>query len=346
MPVSSFNSETQRERFVDAATLYVRGGPLARTCGAKLRTGGVCSQLALAGEARCLRHGGPDAALRHRQRQMAGLKTGRVSPDEWQRAEARRARNAVTYAWKRDPRLPGQTIDLAADEDAFLGDARALGVDADALYPALGDWLRWRWRRHAKDRPNEGAWQRAVRQELPRHQAAAAEAVVRRDLWPGDWRTKAGRAIKAALRAEGLARAQGVAEGFRQAAEAAQLLVNGGRPVPAKRQLTDAAMKAWTARPAGEGWKRRLPDRVKPLMVAKVPSRPGRPRKRLVTQDEIEALAGLLWGAGPDVQAMYADLPDDAARLGFLTDLGRIVAAPDDPRAQARWRTWVLGRPT
>jgi hypothetical protein len=337
MPVPSFNSETQRERFVDAATLYVRGGPLARTCGAKLRTGGVCSQLALAGEARCLRHGGPDAARRFRERQKAGMETGSVSPDEWARAEARRARNAVTYAWKRDPRLPGGTIALGKDEDAFRADARALGVDADALFPAVADALRWAWRRHAKDRPNEGAWQRAVRQELPRRQATADEAVVRRDLWPGDWRTKAGRAIKAALRAGGLARAEAVAAGFRQAAEAS----HHQTALPAKRPLTDAAVKAWTARRAGEGWKRRLPDRMKPPKMTKVPGRPGRPRKRPVEADELAALRHVLWQAGPQVQAMYGGLPDDAARLSFLLDLRAIIAAPEDGRAQRRWQGWV-----
>jgi hypothetical protein len=160
-------------------------------------------------------------------------------------------------------------------------------------------------------------------------------------LWAGDWRTKAGRAIKVALRAGGVVRAQAVAEGFQQAAEASQGLVNGGRPEPVKRAITDAAMKAWVARPAGESWKRRLPDRVMPQKKSKVPGRPGRPRKRPVTPDEIEALAGALWQAGAQVQAMYADLTDDAARLAFLRDLTGVIAAPDDVRAQRLWQGWV-----
>jgi hypothetical protein len=246
----------------------------------------------------------------------------------------------VTNAWKRDPRLPGQTIDLEADEDAFREDARALGVDADALYPAVADALRWTWRRHMKDRPNEGAWQRAVRQELPRRQTAADAAVQRSDLWPGDWRTKAGRAIKAALRAGGLARAQAVALGFQRATEA-RGLVNGGKPVPVKTALTDAAVKPWTARPADEAWKRRLPDRTKPLRVAKVPGRPGRPRKRPVTPDELAALGHVLGQAGPQVRAMFADLSTDEDRLSFLLDLRAVIAAPDDVRAQRRWAAWV-----
>jgi hypothetical protein len=336
-----FKSDLQRARFFEAQALYRRGGPLAPACGARTKTGVTCTQVPLDGEARCLRHGGPGAARRHRQRQLAGLQTGRVSPDEWARAEARRARNAVTYAWKRDPRLPGRTIDLGPGEDAFRADAQAQGVDADALFPALADWLRWSWRRYIKDRPDDARWEKVVRQELPRCQAAADEAVVRRDLWPGDWRTRDGRAIKAALRAGGLARAQAVAEGFRQGAEAAQGVVHDQRAAPAKRPLTDARVKPWTARTDGGVWKRRLPDRVRAPKPQKPPGRPGRPRKRPVTPHEIEALAGALWQAGAQVHAMYANLPDDAARLGFLRDLNAVVAAPDDARAQRRWAAWV-----
>ncbi len=339
--IPGFKNDLQRERFFEVQALYRRGGPLSPTCGARTKMGVACTQVRMDGEKRCRRHGGPGAARRFRERQKAGLTTGSVSPDEWARAEAKRARNAVTRAWKRDPRLPGQTIDLEADEDTFRADARALGVDADALYPALADALRWAWQRYIKDRQDDARWQSAVRQELPRRQAAADEAIVRRDLWSGDWRTKAGRAIKAALRAGGLVRAQAVAAGFRQGAEAAQGLVNGGRPVPVKTALTDAAVKPWTARPVDVAWKRRLPDRVKPLKVAKVPGRPGRPRKRPVTQDEIETLAGVLWRAGAQAQAMFEDMPDDEARLGFLRDLNAVIAAPNDARAQRRWQGWV-----
>ena len=56
--------------------------------------------------------------------------------------------------------------------------AADLGVDVDGLYPALADWLRWRWRRHQKDRPNDGLWIRAARTELPRQRAAADTALV------------------------------------------------------------------------------------------------------------------------------------------------------------------------
>ena len=113
MPITpGFKSELQRERFLAAAISYAVGGPQARVCGAKLRTGGFCAQLALAGEKRCMRHGGPDAARRFRERQKSRLETGSVSPAEWARAEAKRARNALLMAWRKDPRLPGRTIDL------------------------------------------------------------------------------------------------------------------------------------------------------------------------------------------------------------------------------------------
>jgi hypothetical protein len=151
-----FKSDLQRERFFEGQALYRRGGLLSPTYGARTKTGVACTQVRMDGEKRCRRHGGPDAARRFRVRQLAGLRTGRVDPDTWQRAEARRAIHRQEWAWRKDPRLPGQTIDLGRDEDAFLADTRAQGVAVDALYPAVADWLRWRWRRYVKDRPNEG----------------------------------------------------------------------------------------------------------------------------------------------------------------------------------------------
>lgn len=73
-----FKSASQRENFQAAARLHQRGGPLAAQCGAQVRSGGVCGLPPLEGGARCLRHGGPAAAHTYRERQRAGLKTGRA----------------------------------------------------------------------------------------------------------------------------------------------------------------------------------------------------------------------------------------------------------------------------
>lgn len=340
--IPGFKSETQREGFNDAATLHVRGGLLARTCGAKLRTGGVCSQLALAGEARCLRHGGPDAARRFRERQRAGLETGAVSPAHWAFAEAKRARNALAWAWRKDPRLPGRTIDLGPDEAAFAASAAALGVDVDALFPAISDWLRWRWRRHRKDRPDAARWLQVVRDELPQRRAAADEAAAWASLGITDNRAKLGRAAKAALRAGGIERARAVVDAMRAASSAAvDVDVCGAGAKPAG-PLTTLPVRPWTARPAAGGWKRRKPDRTKAPSVASGPPKPiGRPRRTPDSADGLAALGEVLRAAGPEVRAMYDAIAGQEDRVRFLRDLSEYVSAPDDAGAQRRWQGWV-----
>lgn len=341
--IPGFKSETQRERFCEAAKPYVRGGPLARTCGAKLRTGGVCTQLALAGEARCLRHGGPDAARRHRERQKAGLESGSVSPEEWARAEARRSRNALTYAWRKDPRLPGRTIDLGPDEASFATSAADMGVDVDALYPAVVDWLRWRWRRYQKDRPDAARWAKVLREELPRQRAAADEAVAWLMLGITDRRTKAAKAARAAMRAGNVERAQAAVDALRAASSASLGVdLDRGQNKPAG-PLTALPVRPWTARPTSDGWKRRQPDRRKPPPTpSALPKRPvGRPRRVPDSPDELAALGEVLRAAGPQVRAMYDAIPRHEDRVRFLRDLAEYANAPDNAGAQRRWLGWV-----
>jgi len=335
-----FKSDVQRERFISAATLYQCGAPLARVCGAKLRTGGTCQQLALEGEARCLRHGGPDAARRFRARQKAGLENGSVSPEAWARAEAKRARNALTYAWRKDPRLPGRTIDLGADEHAFVAAAAFMGVEVAALYPAQADWLRWRWFRHQKDRPEDARWLRALRDELPRRIAAAEEAVGWAILGGHDRRTRAVRALKAALRAGGMMRAQAVADTL----ASANATEPRHRPDADtdKGPLTRQDARPWTRRASDEGWKRRLLDRLKAPKPAAQPKRaPGRPRRLPDGPEELAALAALLREAGPHVRAMFEAIPRQDDQLRFLRDLAEYASAPTDAGAQQRWLGWV-----
>lgn len=340
--IPGFKSETQRERFFEAAKPYIRGGHLARTCGAKLRTGGVCTQLALAGEARCLRHGGPDATRRFRERQKAGLENGSVSPEEWARAEARRARNALTWAWRKDPRLPGRTIDLGPDEVSFVASAADMGVDVDALYPAVADWLRWRWRRYQKDRLDAARWAKVVREELPRQWAAADEAVAWLMLGITDRRTKAAKAARAAMRAGNVERAQAAVDALRAASSAAlgvDLDRAGEKPAG---PLTALPVRPWTARPTSDGWKRRQPDRRKPTAAPSGPPKPvGRPRRVPDSLDELAALGEVLRAAGAQVRAMYDAIPRHEDRVRFLRDLAEYANAPDNAGAQRRWMGWV-----
>jgi len=346
MPIPGFKSETQSRRFFEAAVPHAIGGPLARTCGAKLRYGGVCGQLALAGETRCLRHGGPDVARRFRERQKARLETGSVSPAEWARAEAKRARNALVMAWRKDPRLPGQTIDLGPDETAFVRDALALGVDVDRLCPALADWLRWRWRRHRKDRPDVMRWQAAVREELPRRTAAADAAIRWMDLGGFDKRTKAGRALKAALKAGGLLRAQPVATALQAARTRPTSPVRRPQPGAPSGPLTRLPVKPWQAGPAEDGSKRALPDRPKPRAGARSPETPprppGRPARLPDQPTEVAALAAVLRSAGPQVRAMFDAIARQEDQLRFLRDLSDYSRTPDDAGARQRWMDWAM----
>lgn len=171
-----FYSHEHRQAFLEAARLHrAVGGPLARVCGARTRSGRPCPKAPLAGETRCHRHGGPDQARRHRARQMQDLAAGRISPAQWAAAERRRARNRLNVAWRRDPWLPGQTIDLGDAEADMRADlaTRLPPIDPDGLAPRVADWLRWRWQRGRIDRQDMAGWFKALGTDLPQRVAAA-----------------------------------------------------------------------------------------------------------------------------------------------------------------------------
>ena len=324
--VPGFKSDRHREGFHKGGVLHQRGGALARICGARLRARGVCSQLALSGEVRCLRHGGPDAARRFRDRQLEGMKTGTVAPEVFAHSEAKRARNALVHRWRKDPRVPGRTVDLGADEAAFAEAARGLGVDLGALYPALADWLRWRWLRHQRDRNDAGRWVRAVQHDLPRRSAVAATAVQWAELGGHDKRTRVGRALKAALTA-------GTQNGYDVA------------PAKPSVALTPLPVRPWKPHAQAEGWKRRLPDRVtaKPA-PSQIPRSIGRPRALPDRSEELADLAAILRGAEPQVRAMFDRIAGQGDGLRFLRDLADYARAPDNAGARARWMVWVFAQ--
>lgn len=179
----TFQSQAHEATFHELSRLYQRGAPTAPICGARLRTGAVCSNPPIReGKGRCLSHAGPHAARAFRERQKRRFEAGSISAAEWNRAEARRAANRLGDKWKKDPWWLGSTIDLAEHEPAFR---RALGgLDVDALAPAVADWLRWRYRRTQIDTQNDKAWMKARTQDLPARVTKAGQRPVERRMNP------------------------------------------------------------------------------------------------------------------------------------------------------------------
>jgi hypothetical protein len=163
-----FQDEQHRARFAARARETAFGGIDRSMCGARTRGGTLCRAVPiLEGKGRCLRHAGPHAARAYRERQRQQFLSGKISAEEWNRAEARRAANRLTLRWQKDPWLPGRTIDLGDAEDALRAMLRARGVNVDVLPPAVADWLRWRYRRTQIDRQSESAWLRVLNDQLP-----------------------------------------------------------------------------------------------------------------------------------------------------------------------------------
>lgn len=331
MPNAGVHSLVHSERLQAAARLVRRGGPEAATCGARTRSGAVCTQEPLVGGHRCLRHGGPKAAAAHRERQLAGMRSGRVTPEVFARAEARRARNRLLDAWKRNPSLPGATIALGEDEGRFQDALAVFGVQSGTDLPAVMDWLRWRFRRHMIDHADVGAWTRAVRDGLPGRRSAAGEAMQWVRLGDHDRRTLAGRAIMAALKAGGEDHAAALAE--RLAVDAAP-----ARPGP-RPGLSPRAPRPWRAGASSPSMKRRRanqPKAAKPAMqVRRGP--PPRQARAAMDADELDALVVLLHRSGPDIRRLFAVCEGADDQIEFLRALRDFQQDPDDALARDRW---------
>lgn len=165
--IGGFHSDEQRANFFAAGESVRRGAPNARICGARTKGGGVCRQTPLKGAARCLRHAGPYHARLHRQRQLKAFAQGKLSLEDFERFETRRAVNALRSAWRRDPWTPGETIDLGEHEDRFQLESGLASLSVP-IAPAVLDWLRWRYRRLQIDRRRDSEWARVVREDYPR----------------------------------------------------------------------------------------------------------------------------------------------------------------------------------
>ncbi|MBZ9917110.1 hypothetical protein LB517_01420 [Mesorhizobium sp. BR1-1-12] len=124
---------------------------------------------------RCLRHAGPHAARAFRERQIRDVARGSLSPAEFAAHEARRAANRLHDNWKKNPWLPGSTIDLGQYETTFQEESGP-AHRYEPLAPAIADWLRWKYRRLQLDRSRDAEWLRVLRDELPRRVQEAGPA--------------------------------------------------------------------------------------------------------------------------------------------------------------------------
>ena len=146
--VFGFQSEAQRENFMVARARFCNG--LNREmprCTALNRLGEPCKAARMHGRSTCFRHGG--SAVAKRARLAAAHLSGDL--DRIQRAEIRSERNRLRALWRRDPREPGRTIMLDAnDEAACRAWAARQGFQLDVLdhdLPAVSDACRWIWAR-------------------------------------------------------------------------------------------------------------------------------------------------------------------------------------------------------
>ena len=153
-----FQDGDHRRSFETARARVRFGGPEQRRCGAHTRLGHRCAKTPLAGEIRCLAHGGPAAARRYREAQLDALRRGEMTLEDFAKAERKRANNRLRDLWKYQPWIPGSTLDLGEHEGAFSRDLGFCGLDIDALPPSVADTARWRWRRLCLDRARHEAW--------------------------------------------------------------------------------------------------------------------------------------------------------------------------------------------
>lgn len=171
-----FHSDAQEANFAAARVAFQRGQSSAPVCGARTRTSGICRDVPIKGSNRCIRHCGPKAAREYRERQRLAFLRGKIPAVEWFKAEAKRARNRLHDQWKKNPWLPGRTIDLGRHETEFVDAIRSRPCSMAELPPAVMDWLRWRFRRLQIDRRDDSGWRRCLIDELPRRVLTAGPA--------------------------------------------------------------------------------------------------------------------------------------------------------------------------
>jgi hypothetical protein len=116
---------------------------------------------------RCRHHIGGADAKRFRQLKQKRFEQGKLTPQQMRNYAARRARNRLNAIWRRDPWVPGQTIDLGEHEADFRLELAYSGCDISELAPALADKARWKWRRFRLDGQSADKWHEFVSRDLP-----------------------------------------------------------------------------------------------------------------------------------------------------------------------------------
>ena len=112
--VTGFQSSEQRQNFMIGRARFCDGPNREMPrCTALNRVGEPCKAARMRGRSTCFRHSG---GAGKRARLAAAHLSGDL--DRIQRAEMRAQRNRLRALWRRDPREPGRTIMLVANDEA------------------------------------------------------------------------------------------------------------------------------------------------------------------------------------------------------------------------------------
>lgn len=299
-----------------------RGGPDAVVCGARNRTGAACQNLPIReGKGRCLNHAGPHAARLHRERQRRAFLSGKISHAEWSKAEARRAANRLGWAWKKNPWVPGRTIDLGPAENELRDDLARRGLDMTTLAPAVADWLRWRYRRTQIDRQDERGWLRVLVEALP-------ERIAKAGARPADGAADADAdATDACMPSHTSGRQRtrpGAGTGAKGSANAVQTWTpDADRPARTSKRLRDDAPRAPKV-VRGKGYGRR-----------------GRPRTQPPKGEEMNDLMEAYRAHRVTVAPMLERCRSEGEQIAVLRALRDFMNNPSDAGARDRWCTYV-----
>jgi len=90
------------------------------------------------------------------------------------RSEGKRAANRLREQWKKNPWVPGATIDLSEHEGEFQ---QQVGMKVRSpVPPGVLDWLRWKYRRLQIDQKRDREWLQVLHHDLPVRVSAAGPA--------------------------------------------------------------------------------------------------------------------------------------------------------------------------
>lgn len=284
-----------------------RGGPDAATCGARTKKGAFCADVPVKGSKRCIRHCGPKAAGDVRERQREAFLSGRLSAQDWHRAEAKRGINRLRDRWKKDPWLAGATIDLGEHEAIFAAAVKQWWVRLEDLPPAICDWLGWKFRRFQIDRREDSKWEDVVRIQLPERTRKAGLRT----------RHSEDKVFDSSVSGPGT--------------------MGGDEPQAVHRVRKIEANSCQVS-------KRQKPDEKaapRKVRVSKQIGR-GRPRKNVtLEEDEAAEIAKLVYQNREVLVPLLANCRSEGDRLNVVNALRAYLSDPTDRAALARWLSLV-----